>query len=214
MIKFKFKLKDKTIEATVPEGWHEVTLGHVLSLEQEWSGDSGDMVGLLAAFTGCNYEEISNAKGDLWEPLFQVLSFVFNAPKWDKLKKPDLVTLKGKKIRPPKKLELEAFGQKVMAMKLISDEKKQHISNIGNILCIYLQPAYDGIFNSTRVAELENDVRQMSALEAMPYGIFFLKRYLRSKNYGRLGLKVSQRTLKNLKYIQSQVVTSSPSLTT
>ena len=85
MIEFKFKLNKETISATVPEGWHEVKLKHILALEEKWSGTSSDMIGLLSAFTGQDYRTLENAKGDLWNPLFQVLSFVFDAPKWDKI---------------------------------------------------------------------------------------------------------------------------------
>ena len=202
MIRFKFKLNKKTIEATVPEGWHEVKLKHVLALEQ-WTGDSKDMVSLLSAFTGCEYHDLENAKGNLWEPLFQVLSFVFDAPKWSKIKKPKSVNIGNKVIKPPHNLLLQKFGQKVMALKLISDEKNQ-INNIPDIISIYFQPGYDGAFVSDRIPDIKNLVLEMNCMEAMPYGIFFLKNLLRSKRYGRIGLSLSRRTLRNLRSLQQQ----------
>ena len=214
MIKFNFKLnKDKTIAATVPEGWHEVKLKHIINLESKWSGESSDMIGLLSSFTDCAYEEIEHSKEDLWEPLFRVLSFVFEAPKWQKIKKPKTVTIGSKVIKPPRNLSLETFGQKILALKLITNEENQ-INNIPDIVAIYLQPAYDGLFNSGRVADIKKLVLEMTAFDAMPYGLFFFKKLLKPRRFGKLGLKVSQKMLKNLISIHSQVGTNSPNLMT
>ena len=203
MIEFKFKLNKETISATVPEGWHEVKLKHILALEENWSGTSSDMIGLLSAFTGQDYRTLENAKGDLWNPLFQVLSFVFDAPKWDKIKPPKQVRLNGKTLTPPKKLEMQTFGQKVLALKLISEQ--EHIKNIPDIIAIYLQPVYDGLFESERIPDIRKHVLEMKAYDSMPYGLFFLKKLLRLKNFGKLGLRASRKTLRNLKSIQQQV---------
>lgn len=213
MIKFKFKLNKETIEAKVPEGWHEVTLKHVLALESEWTGESKDMIGLLSAFTGENFHTLENAKGDLWEPIFQVLSFVFDAPKWDKIKKPKLVNIGGKMVKPPQNLSLETLGQKILALNLITNGS-DHIKNIPDIISIYLQPAYDGKFVSDRINDIKRHVLDMKAYEAMPYGLFFLKRLLRPRSFGRLGLKVSPKMLRNLQSIQKQAVSSSTNLVT
>lgn len=207
MIEFKFKLNKETIIATVPESWAEVTLQQVLRLETEWTGEAKDMIGLLAAFTGQNYSILENAKGDLWEPLFAVLSFVFDAPTWKKLKLPKLIQLGEKKVKPPKNLSLEAFGQKVMAMQSITKEGTE-LSKIPEILSIYLQPSYDGKFVSERIEDIKPMVLNMKAFEAMPYGIFFLKRLQRSKGFGMTGLKVSRKMLRNLKSMQQQAMIS------
>jgi hypothetical protein len=213
MIEFKFKLNKDTITATVPEHWGEVTLKQVLQLETEWTGESKDMIGLLSAFTGENFQTLENAKGNLWEPLFQVLSFVFNAPQWKKLKKPKTVTLGNKQVKPPTNLQLEAFGQKVMALQSITKEGSE-LDKIPQILAIYLQPAYDGKFVSDRIPDIKKLVMNMKAYEAMPFGIFFLKKLLRQRTFGRTGLRVSPRMLRNLQSIQRQVVRSSPNLAT
>ena len=213
MIKFKFKVKDKTIEATVPEGWHEVTLKHVLALESEWTGESKDMIGLLSTFTGQNFQTLENAKGDLWEPIFQVLSFVFDAPKWEKLKRTKIVNIGGKMVRPPKNLSLETLGQKILALNLITNGN-DHIKNIPDIISIYLQPAYDTTFVSDRINDIKRLVLDMKAYEAMPYGLFFLKKLLRPRNYGRLGLRVSLKMLRNLQSIQKQGENNSHNLVT
>ena len=202
MIKFKFKLNDKTIESTVPENWHEVKLKHIIALDTKWSGDKTDMIGLLSAFTDQSYEDLEQAKGNLWEPLFQVLSFVFEAPKWDKIKLPDRVILGDKVVKPPKKVEMETFGQKVMAMQLIANESVEQIQKIPNILAIYLQPAYDAKFVSERVPDIEKKVLEMNCFDAMPYGMFFFRKLLKSNSFGRIGLRGSGRMLKNLLYIK------------
>jgi hypothetical protein len=116
-------------------------------------------------------------------------------------------------IKPPQNLSLEAFGQKILALKLITNEENQ-INNIPDIVAIYLQPAYDGIFNSDRVGEIRKLVLEMSAFDAMPYGLFFFKKLLKPKRFGRIGLRVSQKMLKNLMSIQQQAGISLPNLTT
>ena len=207
MIEFRFKTNKETIKATVPESWAEVKLKHILALETEWTGESKDMIGLLSAFTGHNYQTLENAKGNLWKPLFQVLSFVFEAPNWKKLKKPKTVTLSNKQIKPPRNLLLEAFGQKVMALQLITKDE-DHIHKIPDILAIYLQPAFDGKFVSDRVKDIKKYVLEMPAYEAMPFGLFFLKKLLRRKTFGGIGLKLYPKTLKNLASIQRQAAKS------
>ena len=213
MIRLNFLLNKKTISAEVPESWDEVKLKHIIRMEANWSGESKDMIGLLTAFTDRTYEEIEHSKENLFEPLFRVLSFVFQAPDWKKIKKPKEVTIGGKVITPPTNLNLEAFGQKVKALQLITNEKNQ-IYNIPGILAIYLQPAYDGLFSMDRVDDIEEKVLEMKAVEAMPFGLFFFKRLLKPKRIGRIGLRVSRRTLKRLTFIQQQVVRNSPNLTT
>jgi len=213
MITFKFKLKQKTITATVPENWSEVTVKHITEMEEKWSGKRSDLVGLLSAFTGQKYEDLEQSTTNLWEPLFQVLSFVFDPPKWDKLKRPKQVTLNGKYIKPPKKLELEAFGAKVQALNVITSDMPK-VNKIPELLAIYLQPAYDGKFIGDRVEEIKPWVYQMKAYEALPYGIFFLKRLSGSKRFGRIGLRASRRTRKHLVSIQRQAASILTSLQT
>ena len=213
MIKFNFKIDKETITAEVPEGWHEVKIKHLVNLENKWSGNKSDMIGLLSAFTSCTYEQLEQAKGNLWEPLFGVMAFVFNSPKWDKLKKQPLLSIGNKLVKAPKKLELETFGQKVLAMNVIASEGEQ-INKIPEILAIYLQPAIDGKFITDRVEQIKEDVLNMYALEAMPYGIFFFKKLLRLRSYGRIGLKASRRIRKQLVFIAKQAQISYNNLQT
>jgi hypothetical protein len=175
MIEFKFKLENKTIKATVPEGWHEVTVKHLINLDTMWTGEKTDMIGLLSAFTDQNYEDLEQAEGNnLWVPLFNVLKFVFNAPDWSKLKKQPIISLHDKKIKPRTKVELHTFGQKVQALNVIASEKP-NIEKIPEILAIYLQPSYDGKFISDRVEQIKPYILDMKASEAMPYGFFFIQ---------------------------------------
>lgn len=184
MIKLNFKLKHKTISTEVPESWDEVKLKHIINLETNWSGESMDMIGLLTAFTDRTYEDIEHSKENLWDPLFRVLSFVFQAPEWKKVKKPKTVTLGGKTITPPSNLSLETFGQKIKALQLITNEKNQ-VNNIPDILAIYLQPAFDGLFSSDRIPDIKEMVLEMKAFEAMPFGFFFSGSCYRRKELAR-----------------------------
>jgi hypothetical protein len=86
------------------------------------------------------------------------------------------------------------------------------INKIPELLAIYLQPAYHGKFISDRVEEVKPWVYNMKAFEALPYGIFFLKRLSGSKRFGKIGLRASRRTRKQLESIRRQagaILTSS-----
>ncbi len=215
MIKFKFKLNKKTVEATVPENWGEVTLQHVLNLEENGGNNVSE---ILAALTGQNYEFIENSHpSTIFEPLTQVLTYIYDAPKWDKLKLLKQINLGGKLIKAPKKLEFCAFGQSRMVldkMKDLDTEKRLPINILADILSIYLQPAYDGKFVSQRVEDIKPLVLQMKAYEAMPYAFFFFKKLYGKKIFGRIGLKVSLKTIKNLQFIQRREMINLTPLTT
>jgi hypothetical protein len=206
MIEFKFKTKDKVFTAMVPETWDEVTVRQFAALEDKWSGQKSDMVGLLSAFTGTNYKNLENAKGNLWEPLFSVLSFVFDKPNFKK--KPKRVLLNNRYITPPKSLNLETFGQKVMALQSISSEKSK-IEKVIDMLTIYLQPAYDGKFNTDNHDKIRGYVMNGKVVELMPFGIFFLRKLSALKIPGLIGLKASQRMAKLINTIQLQVMKNS-----
>ena len=216
MIKFNFRLnKGKTITATVPEGWHEVKLKHVIKLEES---DNHDLSSLLEAFTGINYEFIENASAkDIWGPVFQLLSYVYDAPKWNKIAKRKKVDLGGKLITPPLKIETKSFGQSRLVLHALRNhlgEKTIPVNILPEIIAIYLQPAYDGKFISDRVSDIKEMVLNMPAYMGMPYAFFFSKKFRGSKVYGMIGLKVSQKMLRNLISIHRQAGTNSLNLTT
>lgn len=210
MIKFTFKLNKETLTGYCPENWGEVTLQNIIDLEK---CKQGDKIEVLSAFTGLDVRTIENARGDLFKPMYQVLSFVFESPNWQKLKVPKTVTLNDKVIKPPKKLNLETFGQKWRAVEAIQSADNK-IDCIPDILAIYLQPAYDGVFETSRIPDIKEYVLKMKAFEAMPYGFFFFKRLEGLNLLGLLGLNLSLRTMKNLLYIRKREAESwSPTTT-
>ena len=207
MIEVKIHIRDKTVIARVPEGWHEVTLRHIIALEDQWNGKSDDMIGLLSAFTGVNYEELENTKSTLWEPLFQVMSYVFQAPNWKKLKLPNMVNIAGIQAKPAKNVALEAFGQKVMALQAIASTKPE-MERIADILAVYFQPLIDGKFVSQRVPDIRTHVLDMKAYEALPYGLFFFRKSLKRRKFGLIGLKASRRMARNMQSISRLAATN------
>jgi hypothetical protein len=201
MIKYTFKLKDKKIEGFCPESWEEVTLEQILKLEK---ADRTDKIEVLSCFTGLEVRTIENAIGsDLFDPMYTVLSFVFDSPNWKKISPPKTVNLNGKIIKPPKKLNLETFGQKWRAIEAIQSTENK-LDCIPEILAIYLQPCYDGIFESSRIEHVKKWVMNMSVYDALPYGFFFWNRLQPSKVIGLVGLKVSLKTMKKLLYTKKQ----------
>lgn len=206
MIEFKFKLNKETISATVPEGWHEVKLKHILALEENGANDASS---LLSALTGINYEFIENSKNSTqWSIVIQLLTFIYEAPNWKKIRLPKKVTVNGKLITPPRKIEVETFGQSRLfanAFRSVDTDKTIPINILPELIAIYLQPAYDGLFEAQRIDDIKKYVLEMKAFEAMPYAFFFSKKWQRLNIFGKLGLRASLKTMKNLKSILRQV---------
>jgi len=189
MVRFEIKTDNGTKSCLCPESWEEVNLGMLIRMKENWDWKKSNMIGLLSALTFQDYSAISNSQRDLWEPLFAVMGFVFtDAPKWHKLKKPKVLRIDGVDCKLPRKIGLTMFGQKVMALQLIGNEELSDYEKIPKILAIYLQPLYDGKFNTERLEHIEHHILYLPAKDAYPIGNFFLKKLLRRKDYGILGL--------------------------
>ena len=189
MIKFRIKTKKGSKPCTCPESWDEVNIGQLIRFEA-WKKSKGDTIGLLAAFTYLPESDLSESKGNqFWTPLYSVLNFVYTEPMdWSKLKMPKSISIDGSLCKIPRNLGLEMFAQKVHALNLITDESKTDDEKILRIMAIYFQPLVDGKWNHDRIDHIENICRYMNAKEAFPIGDFFLRRLLRTRNFGMLGL--------------------------
>ena len=204
MIKAKIKHKKKTLNIDVPERWEECKLKHIVNLDL-WEGDNTDVIGLMACFVDLPQEVLEATNTNLWDELFKILSFVFDPPTWHNLKRPDKIEINGRYIKVPNNLELESFGQKVMAMqKMVADQDS--IKVIPDILAIYLQPVYDGKFSRPRIEVLKEYILECKAIDTVPIGRFFFRKLLRPKRFGLLGLNKYQRILKQMQSSGRQVV--------
>ena len=204
MITAKIKHKKKTLSIDIPEGWEECKLKHIVKLDL-WDGDSSDIIGLMGCFVDLPTEVLEATHSNLWEPLFKVLAFVFNPPSWHNLKKPDKILINDKYVKVPKNLELESFGQKVMAMqKMVVDQDSIRV--IPDILAIYLQPVYDNKFSRPRIEVVKEYILECNAIDTVPIGRFFFRKLLRQKNYGLIGLNRYQRIIKQMRFSNRQAV--------
>lgn len=205
MIKTVIEIKRKKQSYLIPENWGEVTLKHLINLEL-WKGDELDLVGLLSCFIDVDPEVIANSKRDHWAELITVLTFVFEPPAWDGLSVPKTVKLDNRVIKVPRKLELERYGQKVLALQYMANLKtdSQNIAIIPDVMAAYFQPLIDGKFSRLRLDYTKRQVLSMPAFQAVPIGRFFFRKLLRSKNYGYLGLKASRLIAKKILYINQR----------
>jgi len=205
MIKTVIEIKRKKQSYLIPENWGEVTLKHLINLEL-WKGDELDLVGLLSCFIDVDPEIIANSKRDHWAELITILTFVFEPPAWDGLSVPKTVKLDNRVIKVPRKLELERYGQKVLALQYMANLKtdSQNIAIIPDVMAAYFQPLIDGKFSRLRLDYTKRQVLSMPAFQAVPIGRFFFRKLLRSKNYGYLGLKASRLIAKKILYINQR----------
>lgn len=199
MIKTNIEIKKSNRVFYIPDNWLEVKLKHLINLEV-WKGDETDPVGLLACFMDIDPEIIANSRREYWTELLTVLSFVFEPPKWDTLKMADTIDLDNKIIKVPKKLELERFGQMVLAAQYMEGikEDSENIKLIPDVMAVYLQPLIDGKFSRTRLDYTKRIILEMPAIKAVPIGRFFFLKLLKSRNYGMLGLKPFQAIIKKV----------------
>jgi hypothetical protein len=195
MIKTILEINGKDRTFNLPDSWLNITLKHLINLEL-WQGNDNDPVGLLSCFMDIDPEIIANSKKDLWDELLTILSFVYDPPKWHNLKIPKTVILDNKKIKVPRKLELERFGQKVLALQYMAEMKEDsdNIKIIPDVMAIYFQPLLDNTFSRFRLDYIKSLILGMPAIEGVPIGRFFFLKLLKSKNLGRLGLTRYQLT--------------------
>ena len=205
MIKTCIEIDGNNRTFYIPDSWLELKLKHLINLEL-WKGNENDPIGLLSCFIDLDAEIIANSKRDHWTELITILSFVFDPPKWHNLKVQRKVKLSDKLITIPRKLELERFGQKVLALQYMSNikEDSQNLSIIPDVMAVYFQPLYDGKFSRYRLRHIKSLIMEMPAIEAIPIGRFFFRKLIKSRNFGWLGLKVSQLIMKKILYSRQQ----------
>ena len=186
MIKTEIKYKGKKYIKEIPESWEECKLSNVIRLEA--MPEDNDLIDVLCCFIDLPKEIIDNTSSNLWQPLFKILEFVYNPPKWTALKRPSKLQLNGKLVKVPSNLGMETFGQKVLALQAI-EKHKQKLSGLPELLTIYLQPKYDGKYSRMRQGAVRELVDNTLAIESIPIGLFFLQEVAKAEELWNVRFK-------------------------
>jgi hypothetical protein len=177
----------------IPENWNEVTFDQFIQLEK---ADISDFISIIAVFTGLSRETIENSTKDFYDVLWPVFAFIDSPPHWEKIKKVKRLFINGKYITPPKKVEFETFGQRILALYAIRNEDGQY-KKLLDIVSIYLVRSYYGNVSSELVEELKPHILKAKAIEIVPFALFFFNRLSSVKIYGMLNIRMSK-SLANL----------------
>jgi len=187
MIKFVFQLKDKKVEAIVPESWQEMTVRQAIALNlRTWNGEVLEGIARLA---GIERSELSRlAIKSRWKNKLRKATAFLNFPPPD-LKGPidysKPVRILGKDIKIPEDLGEESFGQYAMFESLANRK-----DGIAMLTALYLQPLFAGKLGE--IPELEVFAKKIEGLkfiQIMPIVNLFFLMWREYQIYGIIGLK-------------------------
>jgi hypothetical protein len=178
MKKLQLKIKHELFNLECPESWEEIKVKHFIKLESDWDGQN--MVKLLSILTGIEYEKIANSTTKTAQQFADLVQFVINnQPDFHNLEKKKAIVIDGVKIKMPKSLEFETFGQMDSMKDVLSQGKENVIKNIPRIMAIYCQPSLIGEFNENRLDEIEEKILELPILDVYAHCFFFYKRQIR-----------------------------------
>lgn len=178
-------------KADIPCGYHELSLGQFIDLSA--LADHSDICAVLEIFTGVKKKVWNDADLNSLSValLNEALSWVSKKVEWNKLPVPQKVTLKGKEVTVPKKLETKTFGQRSAFDRFITNNIKVDMDGNGTLtpelmtdaIAIYLQPEYTGEkFNPDKLGEMKEIVDALPVTEAVPLATFFLRQLIGLKS--------------------------------
>ncbi len=209
------------IRTDLPTDYSEISMKQYYEIEL-WKNRNGNFLELLPILTDveaeiwdkCNYE-------DFRQIIAPNLQWVVKPVKWRKIKMLDSIKIMDKEIKFPKNLELETLGQKVQLdirfseyLALFEDnEVALGYHQMAYILAVYLSPFIsEEEFSVEYTEEIRNEIINLPAMEVLPIGAFFLKKWKGSirrsvlsslKNSIRRNVVRMIKHLKNLDFSES-----------
>ena len=179
MIKFKFKFNNKTITATVPSNWDEVTVKQFIAMDcATW--DSLDIVEIIAMLSGVDVSRLYKTKSKPLDVVYAAMEFLNKKPPdWEKIQHQDYITIWDKTIKIPQDLELEAFGLWIEFQQLSESR------DIAKICALYLQPVLYGKVDRDQRKHVEQSILDMPIIIMLPIFNFFLMMSNEFQVYGK-----------------------------
>ena len=179
MIKFKFKFNNKTITATVPSNWDEVTVKQFIAMDcATW--DSLDIVEIIGVLSGVDVSRLYKTKSKPLDAVYAAMDFLKQKPPdWEKIQHQDYITIWDKTIKIPQDLELEAFGLWIEFQQLSESR------DIAKICALYLQPVLYGKVDRDQRKHVEQSILDMPIIIMLPIFNFFLMMSNEFQVYGK-----------------------------
>jgi hypothetical protein len=182
----KTKLKSgEVIEARnieMPCLWEEVTLKQFLALT---TTEDMTPLKLLAILTDLSEDYLSQIPSKSINVASNYAFFMREPDAFKRWKKPDQVTIAGKRVRVPA-LREETFAQKIYIQQEVNrviEETKSTYDAIPFALAVYFYPLVTGDkkeFSERKIKDFIPDVLNMRAVEAVPTADFFLTSFVKS----------------------------------
>lgn len=195
-------IKINDINTLIPTNWHEVTISQFIELLK-----ADKFIKKLSILTGIDYHDIMNADDvDLDQKLLPFLDYLTKPTDYEAWKVPEYISTSvypgARKIKVPKDLDMETFGQKITYQQMEQAEiNKQRTLNPGEdmdfttliipVLAVYFQPLYhEEKFNDDKVDDFMEVVAKIPCDEAWPTAFFLFRKYSALKDF--MGLALNQ----------------------
>jgi len=176
MISFSISTSAGKKKVNAPSSWEEISYRKMIQIETEW--DKKDIVQLFSILIDVDYNLVADSTDKkLDETLYQICSFAFENPDWEKLKPPKHILWEGKMIKIPTDLTQETLAQKIMIDNILRSEELVWEA-IPKAAAVYLHPKIDEMAKIDQ--EIMEDVAEKmldrGAIEVYSIGNFFLQK--------------------------------------
>jgi hypothetical protein len=178
-LKFNIHTSKRQLSVDAPGCWAKTNTGQFERLVGEW--DEKDLVQAFSILTGIEAKVISTMiDPELEDWLFVATDYLFREPQYFKeLPVPATITIRGKEITIPKKVDGFTIGQSIQVRQKL-DEVKMYEEAISYALAVYLQPKIDGgDFDDDKAIALQEEVKKLPITVTYPIGFFLLKRLMK-----------------------------------
>ena len=185
-------VKGEKEKYNIPTSWNELTLAQFIRIE---GADKSNILLLFSIITGLDITIAENSKDEKLEAvIWDSVSFLVNAPDWEKLEAPMLYEISGEMYRVPKDFKQLMIGQKILigqAVKNIEDL----IEKMPRVLAVLFLPLTNGgNFDSNKLDDLAGKITNSLGVEGYTIAKLFFLSSQHLRTYGISGLKRYQQS--------------------
>jgi hypothetical protein len=165
--------------------WEETKTKHFQTL---MDAPHLDELKAFAILLDTEFDELAQDRSEmLTGELYPCVAYVFNQPQEFRDAKHDrFITLRGKRIELPAKLEALTVEQNMYLFRCLYQDKRPLETLISTAIAVYLQPlVMGGKFNFDEAMKLKAEIEEMPIGATFPIGFFYLSKL---NNYGTSGL--------------------------
>ena len=176
MISFTIHTSKGKQKVSAPSSWEEIPYSKMVRIESEW--DKKDIVKLFSILIDIDYDLVADSTDkQLDEVLYQICSFAFDNPEWEKLKPPKRILWDNKMITIPTDLTQETLAQKIMIDNILRSGDLVWEA-IPKAAAVYLHPQIDpgARIDQDIMEDIAKKMLDRGAVEVYSIGNFFLQR--------------------------------------